>query len=306
MLSCINANGEAVPNFYIFKGKRMRRNFLQLANPDDTMAMQPQAWMTTFLFDTWISHFIAALNKRGGVSPTNRHVLVLNGHNSHVTLDVVRKAATVGLDIVTLPSHTSHHLQPLDVAVFRPFKYAFRKLRNAWTLCHKCRPAQKEDLCQWVCLALRKALSERNIKKDFAKTGIWPFNPSAVDGFMGLAEAFQPDVPMVKDSSSDEADEVQDDDPVMVEVVGDRIPASQEDAVQYFMCLERGRAPSSPRVVQSDTSESSDDEGCLAEGGIDREGPAVGLGDFWSCPELALLQKGRGGLRNHLSTIPKA
>jgi hypothetical protein len=74
------------------------------------MAMQPQAWMTAFLFDAWISHFIAALNKRGGVSPTNRHLLVLDGHNSHVTLDVVRKAATVGLDIVTLPSHTSHHL----------------------------------------------------------------------------------------------------------------------------------------------------------------------------------------------------
>jgi hypothetical protein len=235
------------------------------------MAMQPQAWMTAFLFDAWISHFIAALNKRGGVSPTNRHLLVLDGHNSHVMLDVVRKAATVGLDIVTLPSHTSHHLQSLDVAVFRPFKCAFQKLRDAWILRHKCRPAQKEDLCQWVCLGLRKALSEKNIKKGFAKTGIWPFNPSIVDGFMGPAEAFQPDAPVVQDSSSDEADEVQDDDPVMAEVVEDRVPASQEDVVQYFVRPEHGRAPLSPRTVQLDTSESSDDEGCLAARDVDRE-----------------------------------
>jgi hypothetical protein len=28
----------------------MRQNFLQLANPGDTMAMQAKAWMTSYLF----------------------------------------------------------------------------------------------------------------------------------------------------------------------------------------------------------------------------------------------------------------
>jgi hypothetical protein len=41
VLSCINAAGEKVPNFYIFKGMRMRRNFLELVDDGDTMAMQP-------------------------------------------------------------------------------------------------------------------------------------------------------------------------------------------------------------------------------------------------------------------------
>jgi hypothetical protein len=31
-----------------------------------------------------------------------------------------------GLDIVSLSSHTSHVLQPLDVSCFKPFKIAFR------------------------------------------------------------------------------------------------------------------------------------------------------------------------------------
>jgi hypothetical protein len=35
-----------------------------------------------------------------------------------------------GLDIVSLPSHTSHALQPLHVSCFKPFKSAFRQIRD--------------------------------------------------------------------------------------------------------------------------------------------------------------------------------
>jgi hypothetical protein len=64
ILCCINAMGGSIPNFYIFKEKKMRRNFLDLANPEDIMAMQPRAWMTSYLLDSWISHFIILLQKR--------------------------------------------------------------------------------------------------------------------------------------------------------------------------------------------------------------------------------------------------
>jgi hypothetical protein len=200
----------------------MRRNFLLLADDGDTMAMQTQAWMTSFLFDAWISHFIAALSTRGGISPLNRHLLILDGHYFHVTLQVVCKAARSGLDIVTLPLHTSHHLQPLDVAVFRPFKCAFKNLWDAWTLKHSQRPAQKEDLCQWVCLALCKALSAHNIQKGFQKTGIWPFNPQAVEDKMGPSLAFVTSLEAAGDShASDESEDLECDDPLVQELVGD-------------------------------------------------------------------------------------
>jgi hypothetical protein len=77
---------------------------------------------------------VKALESRGDISPTNQHLLILDGHNSHVTLDVVYKAKENGLDPLTLPSHTSHCLQPLDCNVFRPFKCAFRVYKDAWTL----------------------------------------------------------------------------------------------------------------------------------------------------------------------------
>ncbi len=36
-----------------------------------------------------------------------------------------------GLHMITLPSHTSHTLQPLDVSCFKPFKTTFKKEKNA-------------------------------------------------------------------------------------------------------------------------------------------------------------------------------
>jgi hypothetical protein len=36
-----------------------------------------------------------------------------------------------GLDMITLPSHTSHPLQPLDFSCFKPFKTTFKKERDA-------------------------------------------------------------------------------------------------------------------------------------------------------------------------------
>jgi hypothetical protein len=103
--------GGSIPNFYIFKGKRMCCNFLDLANPEDIMAMQPQAWMTSYLFDAWISHFITLLQKcPEEILATNQHLLVVDGHISHVTLQVVSKATAYGLDILMMPSHILHYL----------------------------------------------------------------------------------------------------------------------------------------------------------------------------------------------------
>ena len=102
----------------------------------------------------------------------------------------MHKASTVGLDVLTLPSHTSHRLQPLDVSVFRPFKCAFCAYRDAWTLQNRGRGAQKEDLAQWVDLALKRALNTLNIQKGFATTRIWPYNPRAMDKKMGPSRLF--------------------------------------------------------------------------------------------------------------------
>ena len=62
--------------------------------------------MTVHLFKAWIGHFVKNVRECGlEVSPSCHHLLILDGHGSHVTMDVAKTACIVGLDLLTLPSH---------------------------------------------------------------------------------------------------------------------------------------------------------------------------------------------------------
>ena len=52
VLACVNASREYIPNFYIFKGKLMRRNYIERYEDGTSMAMQVKGWMTGFLFSS--------------------------------------------------------------------------------------------------------------------------------------------------------------------------------------------------------------------------------------------------------------
>ena len=87
-------------------------------------------WMDTIHFIKWMDHFIHKMESQKRLSQERRHLLILDGHKSHINLEVLIKAKDHGIDMTFLPSHTSHELQPLDKACFRPFKVAFRAYRN--------------------------------------------------------------------------------------------------------------------------------------------------------------------------------
>jgi hypothetical protein len=62
------------------------------------MAMQPKAWMTAIFFEKWISHFITFIQAcKYNLNTSKYHLLVLDGHNSHVITNVVYKKRHVGI-----------------------------------------------------------------------------------------------------------------------------------------------------------------------------------------------------------------
>jgi hypothetical protein len=121
------------------------------------MAIQPKAWMINFLFKEFLSFLKHSIPS--GISQTNRHLLVLNGHGSHVTLKALKQAMAFGLDMITLPSHTSHAFQPLDVSCFKPFKITFKKERDVATTIIKYQEPNKIIFVGWVDKALDQSLT---------------------------------------------------------------------------------------------------------------------------------------------------
>lgn len=86
--------------------------------------------MTAKIILEWLVHF--ENNVSGGIFKENKHLLILDGHTSHVTYEAIKFGIENGLDIRTLPSHCSHELQPFDVTIFHPFKLnlAMRKMNR--------------------------------------------------------------------------------------------------------------------------------------------------------------------------------
>jgi hypothetical protein len=81
-----------------------------------------------FMIKDFLSFFKRSIPS--GISPSNHHLLILDGHGSHVNLEAIEQAQQFGLDMIALPSHTSHVLQPLDVNCFKPFKTTFKKEKD--------------------------------------------------------------------------------------------------------------------------------------------------------------------------------
>lgn len=260
VLSCINASGDFLPNFYIFKGKRRTRNFLKKTGEAGAVfAMQPKAWMTHYLFRAWMTHFLERVDVLYGISPTNRHLLILDGHGSHVTLDVIKLAKSKGLDLLTLPSHTSHAMQPLDVSCFRPFKVAFRAYRDKWTLSHKGKSPMKEELAAWVAHALKRALTCHNIIKGFKTTGIYPINPTAMDAKMGPSSAYVSSAATAVTGQTEneglQSQEPYELDQWEIEEILGEMPSDLPNCQQYYVDIDGGKE----QDLEEDNSSGEDD-----------------------------------------------
>jgi hypothetical protein len=107
-----------------------------------------------------------------------RALLFMDGHSSRLQRTVWEKAASMGIDVCILPSHTSHVLQPLDNGVNAKFKSL---LASVVSLPKKRRIG--EDLLPWlesVEDAIEGSLTRKLIRHSFAVTGLFPLLPEVV------------------------------------------------------------------------------------------------------------------------------
>jgi hypothetical protein len=58
------------------------------------MAMQSKAWMITFFFTKFLCLFKSPTPS--GIYITNKHLLILDGHGSHVTLEAIEQVKKFG------------------------------------------------------------------------------------------------------------------------------------------------------------------------------------------------------------------
>ncbi len=80
-----------------------------------------------------------------------------------MTLKAIEQTHAFRIDMVTLQSHTSHALQPLQMSCFKHFKTTFRKERDNAMIKNRYLKLNKIKLTTWVDPTLVKGLFKYQI-----------------------------------------------------------------------------------------------------------------------------------------------
>ena len=173
VVCCMSATGHYIPPAFIFPRQRMKAELMDSAPTESLAICDKSGWMTGVIFRHYLEHVV----KYCRATPADPVLLIVDGHSSHTkSLEVLEYASQNGLIMLSLPPHTTHKLQPLDVSFFKPFNTYYNQHVERWLRAHPGRPFGKFQVAAAVCQAFGKAGTVNVAVNGFKKCGIWPVN----------------------------------------------------------------------------------------------------------------------------------
>jgi hypothetical protein len=106
-------------------------------------------------------------------------MLVLDGHESHISADFQQYCRDNNIITISLPPHSSHLTQPLDVGIFSPLKRAYGAKINTLIQASITHISKVEFLSAYHA-AYNKVMSKENIAGAFRGAGLIPYEPEVV------------------------------------------------------------------------------------------------------------------------------
>ncbi|XP_041356358.1 uncharacterized protein LOC121373696 [Gigantopelta aegis] len=168
----VNAQGNSIPPFLIFPRVHYKDFMIKNAPPGTVGVAHNSGWMTTENFEIWLDHFI----KHRRCSLENPVLLLMDNHDSHISINILDMAKANGITLLTFPPHCSHKLQPLDRTVYGPLKRYYNAACNSWQMNNPGKPMTIYDISENLGQAFPKAFVPENIIAGFRVAGICPFN----------------------------------------------------------------------------------------------------------------------------------
>ncbi|KAG6460177.1 uncharacterized protein LOC119190436 [Manduca sexta] len=128
VIGCCNAAGSFLPPFLIFARKKMQPRILDGAPPGTQETCTPNGWTSGEVFLDWMRFFVEHVRP----TPEKKILLLLDNHESHKYYPALAYASKNNIVILFLAPHTTHKMQPMDVAVYGPLKTYFEREVNAF------------------------------------------------------------------------------------------------------------------------------------------------------------------------------
>ncbi|KYM99643.1 hypothetical protein ALC62_09611 [Cyphomyrmex costatus] len=136
----VSATGNSVPPFFVFPRGHFKDHFIRDGSVGCAGGANPSGWINETNFLIYLTHFV----KNVKPSRTNRVLLLLDNHDSHLSINALNFAKENGIIILSFPPHYSHKMQLLDVSVYGPLKKFLSTAQDSWMLSH---PGKTLTIC---------------------------------------------------------------------------------------------------------------------------------------------------------------
>lgn len=124
-IECISPDGRSLLPMIIWPATTHRANWSTYATPGWHYAHSETGYNDSKISFEWMKRVFNPQTK--SQANQNPQVLICDGFKTHKTLEILEFCFENNIILCRMPSHTSHKLQPCDVAVFSPLKAAYRE-----------------------------------------------------------------------------------------------------------------------------------------------------------------------------------
>ena len=175
-LCCVNAAGNSIPPMIIYSGGFPGGAYSRNGHINALYGKSPSGFVNSELFLNWFEKIFLV-----HTPPKTTRLLLLDGHASHLSIGLIDKAIENSVILLCLPPHTTHMLQPLDVAVYRSLKNELNQLVSQARMFSFNLWISKKDFSSFFKQAFEKSFTMSTITAGFKKCGVFLFDPNAVD-----------------------------------------------------------------------------------------------------------------------------
>ena len=176
-IECISADGRYLDPMIIWPATTHRSNWTTFPTSGWQYAYSESGYTDSKISLEWLKRiFHPQTQERANKKP---RVLICDGFGTHEILKILEFCFENNIILCRLPSHTSHKLQPCDVAVFASLKVAYREQVDRLER-GGVNTIGKQHFTSLFSPAREKAFTLKNIKAGFAASGLFPFNPDRV------------------------------------------------------------------------------------------------------------------------------
>ena len=177
VLYVVCAAGHALAPMLIFPRVRYREHFIRGGPPGCIGRATRSGWINAYRFVDFLMH----ISELTGCSPDRKILVLMDNHESHLSIAAIDKARDLDIVLLTIPPKTSHKLRPLDVSVYGPFKTGCNIAMNNWMRTNPGKNVTIYEVSSLVKEAQMVAMTPRNIMSGFCSTGNWRYNPQSFD-----------------------------------------------------------------------------------------------------------------------------